>query len=53
MGVVAEVSERGHWRPEKPDLGCVFHVDAEVIRNDSDLFVVRKMVISKLNSESP
>ena len=34
MGVVAEVSERGHWRPEKPDLGCVFHVDAEVIKDN-------------------
>ena len=31
----------------------ITYVDAEVISNDSDLFVVRKMVISKLNSENP
>lgn len=23
-----------HWRPEKPDTGCVFHVDAEVTQDN-------------------
>lgn len=28
------MSGGGHWRSEKPDLGRVFHVDAEVIKDN-------------------